>query len=114
MTPIPFTFPDDGFTELKGTVRLEDGYVVVRLQTSLMGEWNKEERMFKIEPSTLEDAELKKGLFRDRVCLVPKNLTLFEDLPGFLEGEVAFRVWRRNRKASHALVDAIQRAIVGF
>ncbi|MBO6574125.1 MAG: hypothetical protein JJ896_01810 [Rhodothermales bacterium] len=114
MTPIPFSLPDDGFTERKGSVRLIDGYVEIRLQTSLMGEFNKEERIFKIEAATLEDAHLTTGWFKDKICLAPKNDELFEGLPGFLEGEVKLSVWRKHRQAGLQLIDHLQRAIVGF
>ena len=114
MAPIPFSLPDDGLTERKGTVRLGDEYLVLHIQTALMGEFNKRENIIKIEPSAIEDAELKKGLFRDVLYLIPKREDLFEAMPGVQLGAVGLKIWRKHRSRVEDLIEEIERRIVGF
>ncbi len=114
MPVIPFKLPDDGFTELKGTVRADDEFVILHLQTSFMGEFNKEQRVIKIEHKALEDAYLRKGVFRDRICLVPKGEELFKAIPGAHIGELVLKTSRRHRSDAEDLIETIDRQMVGF
>lgn len=114
MPLIPFKLPDDGFTELRGTVRADDEFVILHLETSFMGEFNKKQRVVKIEHEALEDAYLKKGLFRDRICLVPKAEELLKAIPGSHIGELVLKTSRRNRADAEDLIETIDRYMVGF
>ncbi len=114
MPLIPFKLPDDGFTELKGTVRADDEFVILHIETSLMGEFNKKQRVVKIEHKALEDAYLKKGLIRDRICLVPKGEELFKAIPGTHIGELVLKTSRKNRADAYDLIETIVRQMVGF
>ncbi|MFT4605363.1 MAG: hypothetical protein ACI9W4_002102 [Rhodothermales bacterium] len=114
VTAIPFKLPDDGFTELIGTVRADDEFVILHVQTSLMGEWNKEERIIKIEIAAVEDVHLKTSFFGDKLCLVPKREESFQAVPGVQLGELVLKTRKKDRSAVESLVEAVDRGIVGF
>lgn len=110
--PLPVHLPDlhGGLTELKGVLYLEDEFLVLEIDTLLLGEFSQEEQVIKIEPAALADVRLDRGLVRDRLCLRPKKRTLLEAVPGkHRGGEVQLRVWRTRRAQAEQLVEQVRR-----
>ena len=106
MSSIPFSLPDinAGFTEIKGLVHLDDEFIVLEVETALLGEFNKDQQVIKVELAALKDIRLDRGLFRDRLCLRPKKPDLLEAVPGKHLGEVQLKIWSIHRSRAEALV----------
>ena len=109
--PLPVHLPDlhGGLTELKGVLYLDDQFLVLEIDTLLLGEFSQDEQIIKIEPSALLDVRLNRGLIQDRLCLRPKKRTLLEAVPGrHRGGEVQLRVWRTRRTQAERLVEQVR------
>lgn len=101
---IPFHLPDSGFREIKGFLSLENDLLVIDITDSLMGEWDKDHQLIKVEFEALNDIGIEQHLFYDALVIRPKQSTLLELIPGDHTFEVAFRVWRVHRKKLAALL----------
>lgn len=110
MSRIPFSLPElhHGTTEVRGVLYLEDEFLVFEIETSLFGEFNKEQKLIKIEPKALQAIRFETGIFKDRICIRPKKADLLEALPGTFLREVALKVWRQHRRNAEQLVETIQ------
>ena len=99
MKSIPFTLPElnGGLTEITGRLYEEEEFLVLDVETALLGEFDKEGQVIKIEPAALRDIELDKGVFKDKLRLWPKKRTLLEALPGNYKGEVPLSIWKKHR-----------------
>ena len=111
MHRVPFNLPDVGLREIRGFVYLEDDFLVIELKNALMGEFDEEHELVKVEPSALESVRLVPGIFRDRLRLTPKKVDLLRAIPGDHASDVALRVWRKHREAAAGLVAALQARI---
>ena len=112
MHPIPFQLPDlnSGFTEVKGVLYLDDEFLVFRVETALLGEFDKEHQVIKIEPRALDEIRLEPGIFRDRLCVRPKKRELLTAMPGTYETELVLKIWNRHRaRAEHLVADVRRR-----
>ncbi len=109
MYSIPFKLPDlhQGFVEVKGLLSLEDEFLVIDVQTSLLDMFEQDAETIKIEIAALRDAYIDRGLFRDRICIIPKGRALLDALPGVHAGEVRFIVWKKYRRTAERLVEAL-------
>ncbi len=96
MNRIPFTLPDDGLRELKGLVYIDEGFLIVKVESSLFGFLNKQQETVKIEAGALEDLLIKRGPFKDRLVIKPLGVELLDAIPGNHVDEVILRVskWR--------------------
>lgn len=108
---IKFTLPDlhAGFTEIEGAIYLDEEFVVLDLELSVLGLIPAKDRIIKIEPKALSYIFLRRGLVRDKICLRPKKEDLLDAVPGSHRGEVQLRVWRNRRAESKLLVHEVRR-----
>lgn len=106
MHRVPFTLPEVGLREVKGFVYLDDGFLVLRIQETLLGIADSGEDVFKIEPAALHDLHVKRGWFRDKLVVAPKTMELLEAVPGEHVTSVDLRVARKYREDLERLVDA--------
>lgn len=113
MKPIPFTLPDIGFREIEGKVYLEDNFLVIHLKNALFGEFDKEKTQIRIEPSTLTQVRLDRGVFKDRLVLRPEDNRLLDAIPGDYDLEIELRIWRNRRNDVLALVRELGRSLEG-
>ncbi|MEM1044106.1 MAG: hypothetical protein AAGI91_15960 [Bacteroidota bacterium] len=111
MLRLPFTLPEDGLREIKGFVSLDLEFVVLEVETAIAGILGKEETTIKVAPSALDDAWLKTGLVRDRLCLAPSKVDLLKAVPGDHAREIALRIPRKYRLDTEDLVDELSRRI---
>ena len=112
MRPIPFQLPDlhGGLTEIKGNLYLDDEFLVFDLETALLGEFDKEHQVIKIEPRALAEIRLDPGVFRDRLCVRPKKRDLLTAMPGTYGTELVLKIWTRHRaRAEHLVADVRRR-----
>ena len=106
MNRIPFTLPDDGLRELKGLVYIDEGFLIVKVESSLFGLLDKQKETVKIEAGALEDLRIKRGPFKDRLVIRPLGVELLDAIPGNHIDEVILRV----NKWQHAkLKDLVQK-----
>ncbi len=108
MHRVPFTLPEVGLREIKGFVYLNDGYLVLRIQETLLGIADSGEDVFKIEPAALRGLRVKHGWFRDKLVVAPKAMELLEAVPGEHVTSVDLRVARKYRNELEDLVDAFR------
>lgn len=111
MYRLPFTLPDVGLREVKGFVSLEKEFLVIDLETAVAGIMDKEETVIKVAPSALNEAWLKTGMVRDKLCLAPNKVDLLKAMPGDHTREVALRVPRKHRLDTEDFVDELNRLI---
>jgi hypothetical protein len=107
MARIPFKMPDQGFREIKGYVYLDAGHLVIEVENSLMGEFDRDFRTFQIELAALERVELETGLLRDHLLVTPKNVELLEKMSIARASYVDLPIWRKHRSAVEDLVRLI-------
>ena len=98
MNRIPFQLPDVGLREIRGSVYLGERFLVIELEDSLLGEWDKDVRTIDIEPGALSEIRIEKRFFKDRLVLRPTTRTLLDAIPGDHAREVALEIWRNYRR----------------
>jgi hypothetical protein len=108
MNRIKFTLPEVGLREISGLVYLEDGYLVLKVEDALMGEFDVDEEIIKVEPQALEYVRMRTGLLRDRLVIKPKRATLLDLVPGKHESTLELRIWRTKREKLEDLVEAFR------
>ena len=109
MRSLPFQLPDQFLREFKGRIYLEERFLVLEIEDSLIGEFDKEIRVVKIEPAALREIRLDRGIIRDRICMTPKNRQSLEDVPGFDSLEAQLKIWKKYRRESEELVEEVRR-----
>lgn len=78
---------------------------MIDVTDSLMGEWDKEHQLIKIEYDALNDIGIQRHLFYDALIVRPKQSVLLDLIPGDNTFDVAFRVWRIHRKKLERLLN---------
>lgn len=109
MSGIPFTLPDIGLREIKGKIFMDEAYLILDVEDAFMGEFDKDHQVIKIEPGALKEIRLERGLFRDHLCLRPKNEELLRTIPGSFGVEVPLRIWKTHRRRTEELIDELAR-----
>ena len=106
---IPFEISEihAGFSEAKGTIRLEEEYLVIDIQTITMGIIKQSPETIKIELAALSDLRIDKRIFRDRLFIRPKTNKLLEAVPGKHLGELKLLIWRKHRTSTLGLIDDV-------
>lgn len=105
MNRIRFTLPDVGLREISGLAYVDEGFLVLKVQNALMGEFDVEQETLKIEPGALEEVSVTRGLFRDRLIIRPRRPELLDAIPGEHVAALELRVSRKQRSELGALVD---------
>lgn len=109
MNSIPFQLPDIGLREISGTLSLDDEFLIFDVEDALVGEFDKDQFVIKIEPRALDAIRLARGIVRDRICVRPKKRDLLAVMPGEYAQELQLKVWRTHRRAAEKLVEAVRR-----
>ena len=105
MNRLAFTLPEVGLREVKGFVYVDDGYLVLEIQNALLGVLDVDKELIKIKPNALADLRIKRGLFVDRLVLMPKRPELLTLVPGDHRKTVDLRVWRKYRGELEDLIE---------
>jgi hypothetical protein len=108
MTRIPFTLPDVGLREIRGSVYLTESFLILELEDALLGEWDKDVKTIEIEPAALVEIWLDRRLFRDRLVLRPTSRTLLDAVPGNHVREMSMQVWRWHRGDVSRLISEVR------
>jgi hypothetical protein len=109
MDPIPFQLPDIGLREFHGTLSLDSEFLVFEVEDALVGEFDAERFVVKIEPKALVDIRLEQGIIRDQICIRPKKRDLLAVMPGQYADELPLTIWNIYRGSARELVDTVQR-----
>ncbi len=108
MNPVPFDLPDVGLREISGMLYVEMPYLVFEVTDGLLGEFDKDKQVIKIELNALDEVSLKLGVVRDKIIIRPKKSDLLEVIPGNYNDELVLKVWKTNRSETEAVFAAIQ------
>ena len=106
MNRVKFTLPDVGLREISGMVSLEDGFVVLKLKSAIVGLLDEKNQTVKIEPSALLELRIKRGLIHDILILRPKKIDLLDVVPGDHPTYIKLKVKRKYREELDLLVRA--------
>jgi len=103
---IKYKLPDmnAGFTEVQGAAWFEDEFLVLEVETALLGEFGKEHKTIKIEPSAFASIGFERKLIRDRIILRPKKRDLLDAVPGDHLAELILKTRRADRAAAEEFV----------
>ena len=114
MLSIPFATDDvhGGFSEGRGTVRVDGDDVVLEVQVKVFGMFEQTPRTFRFHLTDLESVEHSRGVFRDVVTLRTQPMNLATQVPGAADGRLRLKVKRRHRADVDALLDRLDLWIV--
>lgn len=109
MTSIPFKTGDvhGGFSECRGAIRVDGDDVVIETQVKLIGMFEQSAKTHRFELTDLEEVRHKRGLFRDRITLRTRPMSLITDVPGSENGALVLRVKRRHRADVDRFLDRL-------
>ncbi len=96
-----------GLRERRGTVTVEDGELVIRIQDQFLGMIDSDHAEVRIDPAALSDLVLKKGLLVDKLVVVPLRGEALKKVPGARLGSLELRVWRTHRDDLEELADLV-------
>ena len=113
MSTIPFSLPDInlGLTEINGKIYLDEEFVVIDVETSLLGEFSQDQQIVKIEPNAIDEIRLDRGMIKDKLCIRPKKRELLKVMPGTHTAELAMSIWRKYRDRAEQLVADVEARI---
>lgn len=114
MLSVPFATGDihGGFAEGRGAICVDGDDLLIEVQVTVMGMWQREARTFRFELTDLEEVRHQRGPFRDRITLRTRPMSLIAKVPGASEGALVLKVKRRHRRAVDALLDRLDLWIV--
>ena len=109
MLSVPFATGDihGGFAEGRGTLCVDDDDLVIEVQVTVMGLWQRGVQTHRFELTDLEEVRHKRGPFRDRITLRTRPMELITKVPGSAEGCLVLTVKRRDRASVDALLDRL-------
>ena len=108
MSSIPFQLPDVGLREIAGKLYLDEDFLTFYVEDALVGEFDKEQHVIKVEPSALQEVWLDHGVVQDRLYIRPKRDDLLKAMPGQYSGELCLKIWRKHRSRAEALVEELR------
>ena len=108
---IPFKLPDlhGGFSEAEGFVRLESEFLVFEVQVAALGMFKDDVEIIKAEPGVIADINFDKGLFRDKIRILPSKFELLKAFPGKPMGEIILKTKRKHREIARLFVNDVRR-----
>lgn len=109
MQSIPFATGDvhGGFSEGRGTIRIEDDDVVIEVQVKVFGMFDRDAQTHRIELTDLEEVRHQRGLFNDSLTIRTRPMNLVSALPGATDGALKIKIKRRHRDAVDGLIDRL-------
>lgn len=107
---VPFKISDvhGGFSEANGTMYLEDEFLVLEYRIEVAGVFDQSPETLKIELGLITDIEFKTGLFRDKVRILPKKLSVLDAVPGKNREVVTLKTKKKFRQTARRLVNEIR------
>ena len=110
MIGIPFSLPDlnGGLTEITGLLYEEDEFLVFDVETAFMGEFDKESQIIKIEPAAIQEIVLDRGVFKDKLRILPKKRDLLDAMPGEYRREIPLSIWKKHRRDVERLLRSVK------
>jgi len=108
---IPFELPDlhGGFSEAKGYLRMEPEFLVFEIQVAVLGMFKDDAQQIKVEPGVIADITFDKGVFKDKIRILPGKFELVKAFPGKPAGEIILKTKRRHRDVVRSFVNDIRR-----
>lgn len=110
MASIPFDIPelDDGFSEATGLLFLEEEFLVFDLVVKKFGLFEQPRETVKAEFAVIDHIRLERGIFKDKICIVPKRLELLRAIPGKHKAELRLKVSKAYRDDVLDLIDTVR------
>lgn len=112
MDRVPFSLPEVGLREVKGFVYLDDEFLVIEVESAVLGLADRERTTVKVAPSALESVRFTRGLFRDRLRIKPEKVDLLKTIPGDHATEIALRIPRKYRDLTARIADMMDDRIL--
>ena len=114
MTPVPFETDTvhGGFSEARGTIRVDGDEVVIGVQVKTIGLINGTPQSFRFDVFDLDTVECTRGLLRDRLTIRTRPMRHATQVPGGSEGCLTVSVRRKYRPALDALLDRLDLWVV--
>jgi hypothetical protein len=108
MIPFELNEVHHGFSEAEGIMYLEPGFLVFEFTVSILGLFKRRPETVKVALSVIEDLRLERRFRKDRLFLRPRRSQVFEAIPGNHEGEILFKIRRKHRSATDALIAEVR------
>ena len=107
---VPFKISEvhGGLSEAQGSMYLEDEFLVLEYRIEVIGMFKRPAETIKLELGVITDIELKTGLFRDKVRILPKKLSVLDAVPGKNKEVVTLKTKKKFRSAARRLVNEIK------
>jgi hypothetical protein len=113
MRPIPFELPDTGLREITGKLYVEEPYLVFEVTDGLLGAFDKENQVIKIEIDALDEIHFKKGIVKDKLYIRSKKRDLLDAMPGKYDGVLMLKIWKTHRPAAEEIRGLLQAHLSG-
>ena len=96
---IPFELPDyeDGLDEAKGSIYLEDDFLVIRLDIGFLGITTDRRELIKVEAGIIDGVRFEPRFTGDCLILTTKNTQLLHAVPGDHVSEIKLRIEKKHR-----------------
>jgi hypothetical protein len=108
MNRVTFKLRDTGIKGVRGLAFVEDGFLVLKMRSAIIGFIGRQRDTVKIEPKVLESITIKRGPRKHSLVLKPKGVELLDALPGKHISTVRLKVKRKQRKVLKALAEEIR------
>lgn len=107
---VPFKISDvhGGLSEANGTMYLENEFLVLEYRIEVIGMFKRPPETIKIELGVVSDIELKTGLFRDKLRILPRKLSVLDAVPGKNREVVTLKTKKKFRGVAKRLVNEIR------
>jgi hypothetical protein len=109
MRSVPFTISEvhGGFSEAHGAAYVDDEFLVLEVQTALLGLFKQDPVAYRIDLTDLESVRYRRGLLKDRLTLRTHPLDALSGIPGVSKGELCLHFARKDRAALDVLLDRL-------
>ena len=109
MRSVPFQISEvhGGLTEGHGVAYVEDEYLVLEVQTALLGLFKRDAETYHIDLTDLDTVRYRRGLWKDKLRLRTRPLDALDGVPGVQKGELCLHIARRHRDELDVLLDRL-------
>lgn len=109
MLSVPFSTGDvhGGFSEGRGTIRMDGDDVVLEVQVKLFSLFEQSAETYRFDITDLEEVRHKRGPFRDTLRIRTRPMGLISKVPGANDGVLLLKIGRRHRRSVDQLLDRL-------
>lgn len=110
MKSVPFSIPNahHGFSEMRGTARVEGDDVVVEVQVKLFGLFDRPPQTFRFDMTDLEEIRHTRRFWGDTLTLRTRPMDRVTEIPGAASGELTLKVKRAHRGDLDRFLDRLE------